>query len=146
MTEKEARELIGMIEGHWRVDFGPQGRELWLSLMLPYDAQLTSEAVCELGKSQQRAPAFADVRSAILALHKSRRDENALPEQTKPGKTPEWVWVWTWLRDRGEERFLPQQGEWSDPAQTMSQHDYEALRAEWVKAGRPRRRAALLGA
>ena len=141
MTDKEAREIIAMIEGGWRFDMGPQGRELWVNLFRPYDAEQTTKAILELGRHRAQPPSFADVRKMILSI-KSRAAAELPQEEFKRGEqAPEWVWVWSWARSAREPREtrpLPQQEGWGDPKHSLTVEEYKELREEWVKAGKPK--------
>lgn len=151
MTDREALEIISMIEGGWRINLGPEGRELWASLLAPYDPEQATKAVLELGRDQSNPPRFAEVRQVILSIKRRAIDEASLPEGiVKRGvAAPEWVWVWSWARNTREPRELrgfPQQESWNDPSQILNQDEYNTLRDEWITAGRPKAKNPIPGA
>lgn len=153
MTEREAQEIVRMVESGWSCDFSPAGRMLWAQMLGPYDPELATKAVIEMSKfplpDNRFKPQVSDLRTIIVSLRNStQRAEIAV--QGKWGTAPpEWVWVWSWarwMRVPPEDRFFPQQDVFANPDNTMSKEDYGLLLDEWKKEGSPRSSHPLPGA
>lgn len=145
MNEREAQEVVRMVESGWSCDFGMQGRTLWCQMLYAFDAELATNAIVEMSKyplpGGRFKPQPADLRTIIISL----RSRNRPPEIAAQGKwgvaPPEWVWVWSWARfrkDPTEERAFPQQHGFANPENAMSMPDYEELLGEWRKEGSPK--------
>lgn len=145
MNEREAQEVVRMVESGWSCDFGMQGRTLWCQMLYPFEAELATLSVVEMSKfplpGGRFKPQVSDLRQIILSL----RSRNRAPEITAHGKwgvaPPDWVWVWSWarfMRDPPEERGFPQQQGIANPDNMMSKEVYEQLLAEWRNLGSPK--------
>lgn len=73
MTEREAQEVVHMIESNWRFDLGI-ARRIWREELLPFDAELATQAVAKLARELHRRPDLSDVRDLL------RRMAPALPK------------------------------------------------------------------
>ena len=93
---------------------------------------------------------FKDLYRAQIRLSESetanefRRRTNEA-EFKRGVAAPEWVWVWSWARgwspngrDPVETRPFPQQSQYIDTTEVMTEDEYELLLAEWTAAGAPR--------
>lgn len=167
MNERDAQDLIRMIESNWHFDLGP-ARSMWRAELMMWDAELATKAVAHLSRRQSYKIVLADVVQILEMYHRNLKDEQrraqeakALTEGKRGYAPPEWVLVWAWDRNRkvaaaekGKKgltkaevdfRSFPQQGDWADPRQTMTTQEYEALREEWVTAGSPKEKVAMVG-
>lgn len=110
MEEREAQEIIRMVESAWRVDYGSEGRKLWRQMLYPYDAALATKAAAQLSQRQRERPTVADLRQTILMLRKREIEENSWRE-LPPEKLSQPAWVKRWERARtaGDFRIFPEQ-------------------------------------
>lgn len=145
LNEREAQEVVRMVESGWSCDFGMDGRTLWCRMLYAFDAELATLAVVEMSRHPlpggRFKPQVSDLRTIIISL----RNRNRPAEITEQGKwgtaPPEWVWVWSWARFRKnppEERAFPQQDGFSNPDNRMSKADYAQLVDLWRKEGSPK--------
>jgi len=114
VTDREAQEIIRMIEANWQCDYGKEGRELWRSLLSPYDPGLGTRAVALLAKEplpgNRYRPQVADLRQHLRRLSQQARDESF--KALGPGPRvaiPEWVERWRQARAVKDERVFPEQ-------------------------------------
>lgn len=96
MTEREAQEVVRMVESNWRFDLGT-ARGLWRSELMPFDAEMATQAVAKLARELHRRPDLSDLRNLLLRM------SPALPKavcttcggdlwvlvSTRPSKTPD---------------------------------------------------------
>ncbi len=115
------------------------------------DADLGLAAAQEVARTQTHFPVLKEFREVYHRLDEAKRlyerDTTPAIEGPRSTEVPEWVSVWAWAkwsRIPRNEQSLPQQTPYGDPDNTLSQDDYEALRAEWVAAGSPKRSQAEL--
>lgn len=145
VNDREAQEIVRMIEGTWKFDLDAAGRAVWRDGLAQFDPEIATRAVAYLSTRMSRWPKLADIRQVIAKFERDERMKNLKQGLKEPTyTTPEWVWVWKWARTRRdprEDRSFPQQERWGDPLYTMSRQDYDALREEWVEAGSPKFRA-----
>lgn len=149
MTDREAQEIVRMIESNWSFDLGP-ARMLWRAELIPYPPEIGTDSVAYLAKHQKFRPALEELIEVLRMLNRrlgepvgEQRAE--LPPVFDAGKrgleAPEWVWVWSWCRHQRQPRnfiFFPQQEPHVDASKAMTMKDYEALREEWIAAGSPK--------
>ena len=110
MIEREAQEIVRMIEAGWSFDLGANGRELWREVLLPYELELATRAVTALAKDLRQRPSVADVRSMILKIKRDEGEQQAwrlLPAAPIP--EPEWVGRWRRARAADDFRIFPEQ-------------------------------------
>lgn len=110
MEEREAQEIVRMVESAWRVDYGEQGRRLWRDMLLPYGPELATKATAQLAQRQRERPTIADLRQVILSLRRQEIDREGwreLPPE-KPIR-PEWVARWERAHAVGDDRVFPEQ-------------------------------------
>lgn len=110
MEERDAQEIVRMVESAWRVDYGPEGRRLWREMLLPHDAEIATKAAAQLSQRQRERPTIADLRQVILSLRRQQIDENAwrgLPPEKH--EKPAWVKRWEKARDVSDFRIFPEQ-------------------------------------
>lgn len=145
MNEREAQEVVRMVESGWSCDFGMQGRTLWCQMLYAFEPELATLAVVEMSKfplpGDRYKPHPSDLRTIIVSLRNRTRTSQAAIEGKRGEATPEWVWVWSWarlMRDPAEERAFPQQQGFANPDNMMSKEDYGQLLAEWKKGGSPK--------
>lgn len=139
LTDREAQEIVRMVESTWRVDFREDGRKMWKRMLYDFDPVIATDAVAQLSQRQRERPTVADLRGMIQKIVRDRMPPG-LPEP-KGKDAPEWAWVWSWCRFFRQPRFLlpfPQQEPYVDPSETIPMVRYEELHEEWVKAGRPK--------
>lgn len=152
MKDREAQDLVRMIESNWQMDLGP-ARGMWRAELLPHDAELATKAVTYLARKFSHKPRVSDL-SQVLSMFarnakvdaRTERDAHALEQGKRGYATPEWVWVWMWARndrDPQEWRGFPQQLGWANPDMIMNMSEYESLRDEWRSAGHPKGKRAL---
>lgn len=162
MNERDAQELIRMVEANWHFDLGP-AREMWRNDLMVYNAEIATLALSELARRQPLKVNLADLIEAIHAVEERGRrqaaedrrkeeDAKALAEGRRGYACPEWAHVWSWDRNRTVARWekdrvpykdrnfrgFPQQEDWTDPSTVLSKEEYEALREEWLAAGSPK--------
>jgi hypothetical protein len=53
VTEREAQEIIRMVESNWSFDLG-DARALWRDALVRYDAELATQAVARLARTRLR--------------------------------------------------------------------------------------------
>ena len=147
MTEREAQEIVRMVESGWTVDFGQEGRKMWKRMLYNFDPAIGTEAVIKLSERQRQRPTIADLRGMILKIMTDRTPKG-VPLDLPKNQMPEWVNVWDWCRNERQPRFMlpfPQQEPYVDPTETITPEQYDELREEWIKAGAPKGRT-LVGA
>jgi len=152
MRDRDAQDLIRMIEGNWHMDLGP-ARGLWRTELMMWDAELATKAVTHLARRQQYKIVLADLVSTLEMLNRNLKDEarrardaKAIEEGRRGYAPPIWVLVWKWLRNcrPRDTRSFPQQDYWGDPQNMMSREEYDALQEEWEAAGSPKEAVQLL--
>jgi hypothetical protein len=110
VEDREAQEIVRMVESAWRIDYGPEGRKLWRDMLLPYKPDLAVRATAILSQRQRERPTIADLRQVILSLRKQEIEAEGwrqLPAE-KPVK-PAWVKRWEKARAAGDTRVFPEQ-------------------------------------
>lgn len=151
MNEREAQEIIRMVESNWQFDLGT-ARGIWRTEFMLYSAEAVTKAVASLAPKLQFKPKLADVIAIVKMQEDTERrrledekrraeDARAITEGKRGYATPEWTFVWQWARSSRiprEDRAFPQQRDWSHPDNLMSKEDYEMLRQEWIAAGSPK--------
>lgn len=147
MNEREAQEIVRMVESNWQMDLGP-AREMWRAELLPHDVELAMKALVYLAKKFSLKPRLADFTQVLTMFARNARsdarteaDARAIEQGKRGYATPEWVWIWKWARTQRvpqDWRGFPQQLEWADPGFIMNMTEYEALKTEWQDAGRPK--------
>lgn len=153
MKDKDAQELVRMIESNWHFDLGEATRRMWRQEIMLYDVDLATKAIVHLAKRQAYKITLADLSQTLEMFSRNVRQEQrhaedakALEQGRRGYATPEWVWVWMWARQQREpteERPFPQMREFSDPNLLMSTTEYVALRDEWLTAGSPKGKIAV---
>lgn len=153
MTDREAQDIIRMIESNWQMDLGT-ARSLWRAELVPHDAELATRAVTYLARKLTYKPKLADLTQVLTMFSRNRKiddraqaDARAIEQGKRGYATPEWVWVWKWARNSRsplEWRGFPQQGDWTNPQTMMSMSEYEALRGEWLDAGSPKEKGNVI--
>ena len=153
MNERDAQDLIRMIESNWHFDLGP-ARSMWRTELMMWDADLATKALVYLGKRQTYKINLADFVQTLEMLNRNLKDEvrraadaKAIEQGRRGYAPPEWVLVWNWIRNYREpkdDRPLPQQADWADPSTVMSMEEYGALREEWVAAGSPKEKTRVM--
>lgn len=92
-------------------------------------------------------PSWAEFKEIYRSQERTKKtaaEQAPTPPPQPQGRreaTVEWVWVWSWCRTERQPRNLrafPQQHGFADPADMMTNEEYEALREEWVAAGSPK--------
>jgi hypothetical protein len=151
MNEREAQEIVRMIEGNWQMDLGT-ARGMFRDELMQYEVELAIKAVHHLAKRVTYKIRLADLSQTLLMLsrnakadQRTEQDRRAIEQGKRGYATPEWVWVWKWARnyrDPQDWRTFPQQD--GIPEFSMATSDYEALREEWVAAGSPKERGRIL--
>ncbi len=145
MTEEQATEVITLLRAATggRVDENTIGYFSAALRDLEYDVALSSATT---GATVWRFfPSWAEFKEIYRTQLKLREpvgeQREQLPPRDKYGESaPEWIWVWSWARQRRAPRCLipfPQQG-YPDIEPSLSMEEYEALRQEWVDAGKPK--------
>lgn len=141
MNEREAQEIIRLVESNWRFDLGP-ARSLWRAALTPHSADIATKAVAQLAASTKRID-LADVLD-VIRLKTPRIRPEGYGNETRSTEIPEWVYVWGWARHHrtpllDPEIGLPQQHPYGAmPPGTLTIDEYEKLRVEWEAAGAPR--------
>ena len=162
MTDRDAQDLIRMIESNWHFDLGT-ARRLWRTELMMWDADLAVKALAHLARRQSYKIVLADLVQTLEMLNRNLKQEAKQAADARAIETgrrgyapPEWVLVWAWARAKAlavwekartkqSERTLrsfPQQSDWADPRETMTTAEYEALREEWIAAGSPREKVS----
>lgn len=118
MTEREAQEIVRMVESTWSADFGEAGRRVWRDVLEPFDAELGVAAVAKLAENPLPAnrskPQPSDLRSMCVILHRAEQDRERFQRRAIPrGRQfePEWVKRWRRAHAAGETRHFPEQHE-----------------------------------
>lgn len=148
MTDREAQELIRMVESNWHFDLGT-ARALWRTELMMWPADTATQALGELAAKVGYKINLHDIVETMEMLDNKRKRaekeeadrlsrERGLKEASRYAR-PEWTFVWAWARfyrDPREDRLLPQQD--GPPDMAMTTAEYETLREEWVAAGEPK--------
>ena len=137
MRERDAQDIIRMIEANWRMDLA-QARSIWRTALVPLDAAIAMQAVERLATKQGRRIDLIDVLQTYEAICPPRTQVPKEPE-IKATEPMEWVFIWKWARfarQPPELRSMPQQAEWV--AETLTGDEYAELKKEWVAAGAPK--------
>ena len=153
MTDREAQEIIRMVESNWSFDLG-QARQLWRDGLVRYPADVGTQAVIHLARHSKFKPTLSELlevtnmfaRGTESPVGEQRAELPAVATERLARGTPEWVWVWTWARwrrDPREERGFPQQLGHVDPTSMLSMEEYRDLLAEWKDAGSPKEKSPL---
>lgn len=81
MRFEEAEQIRLMLDGHWNMRMDDATADLWLSALLPGDAEITTKAVAELSKTMHYPPKIADLREriAMLTPKMNQADERDCP-------------------------------------------------------------------
>lgn len=148
MNDREAQELVRMIESNWHFDLGEAGRKMWRQEIMLYDAELAAKSLAHLARRASYKITLADLSQTLEMFARNLRadelraaDAKALTEGRRGYATPEWVWVWKWarqVREPTEDRAFPQMRDFADPQTVMPTADYDGLRDEWLAAGSPK--------
>lgn len=143
MTLNDAETVRKMIEGHWNTKMNSETADLWLTVLIPCDAQEATAVVAHLAQKMHYPPKIVDFKEVMRLLHPPVAEPpfGELPEAKRGVEAPEWVWVWSWARfrrDPREERPFPQQAGHVDETEILTQTEYKALLAEWIEAGSPK--------
>lgn len=99
MRAQDAQDILRIIESIWQYDMGPMVRDTWRPLFEEYeDAELVTQAIFDLAKTQQYRPTFALIREAI-----QKRQEDAYVPEVKEidfvrSPMPYWVCRWYYAR------------------------------------------------
>ena len=64
MTDREAQELIRMIESNWSFDL-ESARPMWRQQLLPFDAEIATQAIVRLARTRSEKPRLHDVLEVI---------------------------------------------------------------------------------
>lgn len=67
MTDREAQDLIRMIESNWNFDL-EKARPMWREQLLPFDAEIATQAIVRLARTLQRRPNLSDVLEVIAVM------------------------------------------------------------------------------
>jgi hypothetical protein len=143
MTLEEAEAIRKMIDSHWNLGMGTEVGDLWVTALLPHDAEDATAVVAHLAQKMHYAPKIVDFKEVMRLLYPPEPTPTVtpLPEYKFGVEAPEWVWVWSWARwyrDPREERPFPQQDGYVDETEIMSMDEYAELLAEWKEAGSPK--------
>lgn len=146
MTNEQAAEVILLIRaatGGKKVD--EQTIDYFSVSLLPLDYKIALATATSGSVFWRFFPSWAEFQEIYRTQKKlqepvgEQRDQ--LPPREKYGDAaPEWVWVWGWARTQRSPRNLipfPQQ-QIPDSEVALSTEEYEALRKEWIEAGRPK--------
>lgn len=64
MTEREAQEVVRMVESNWRFDLGT-ARALWREELVRFDAEVATKAVAKLARELHRRPDLSDLLDVL---------------------------------------------------------------------------------
>lgn len=67
MTDREAQDLIRMIESNWSFDL-EGARPMWREQLLPFDAEIATQAIVRLARTSPMKPRLYDVLEVIRAM------------------------------------------------------------------------------
>lgn len=67
MTEREAQEVVRMVESNWRFDLG-SARALWREELVRFDAELATKAVAKLARELHRRPDLSDLLDLLRQM------------------------------------------------------------------------------
>lgn len=147
MNERDAQDLIRMIEYNWQMDLGT-ARGMWRAELMPHDAEIATKAITYMARKFPHKPRLHDLSQVLTMFSRNARadarteaDAKAIEQGKRGYATPEWVWVWMWARnhrDPQDWRGFPQQLGWADPEFIMNTTEYTTLRDEWRTAGSPK--------
>lgn len=104
MNEREAQEIIRMVESNWRFDLGA-ARSLWRTELLRFDAGIVTKAVARLARTQGRRVDLVD----LLAVAESMSPEIASTKDVCPTCSADYLVVvslrapnqTSWMAERG---------------------------------------------
>lgn len=151
MRLEDAQGITNMIDGHWKLNMNNETMDLWLTVLLPEDADQATAAVAYMAKRMHYAPKIVDFKEVMRLMNPPVapapfEDIEEDPEYKRGVEAPEWVWVWSWARwkrDPSEERPFPQQSGHVDETEIMTKDEYAELLAEWKAAGSPKEKSPL---
>lgn len=67
MTDREAQDIIRMIESNWSFNL-EKARPMWREQLLPFDAEIATQAVVRLARTSTLKPRLYDVLEVIRTL------------------------------------------------------------------------------
>lgn len=108
MNEREARDVVQMIEASFAFDLGEVGRNVWITGLATYDNGVGLEAAVMLCRTTSRRPTLKDLIDGIRKLQADRRE---MYHDDHPGEPPpDWVKGWAISRYRDHDmRLWPEQ-------------------------------------
>lgn len=156
MTDREAQEIIRMVESNWGFDLGT-ARSIWREEFVKHDAEAMMAVVGRLARTRlaRNRPSLADITELLRLMTPAIR----APEDHRHFGIPSWVYVWKWARTLRDPKLepdvaLPQQqrgydelnqelietghSPGPDPSRYLTEEEYDGLHAEWVAVGSPR--------
>jgi hypothetical protein len=109
MTEREAREIVNLLEASFTFDLQEMGRNVWISDLTRFDYAIGLEAAVMLCRTTNRRPLLKDVIDYIQKLQRDRA-EGWREQPAEKIQPPTWVpgWVVSRYRD-GDNRLWPEQ-------------------------------------
>jgi len=144
MTMNDAESIRKMIDGHWNLRMNSETADMWLTVLIPEDADAATAVVAHMAQRMHYAPKIVDFREVMRLLYGRQKEAplgHELPEYKRGSEAPEWVWVWSWARwkrDPVEKRPFPQQEGHVDTTEVLTEDEYETLLSEWLEAGSPK--------
>lgn len=67
MNEREAQEIIRMVESNWSFDLDT-ARAMWRQALMPFDPEIATQAVIRLGRTSARRPNLVDMIEVVTML------------------------------------------------------------------------------
>lgn len=116
MTDKEAQEIIHLIEGSFTMDLGDGGRSVWRQGLAGKDYAIGLETAVMIARTMNRRPTLKDVLDVIAMRERDQAQTQAKTDEeawrTRAPRPPAWVFGWAIARYRDNDlRLWPEQEE-----------------------------------
>lgn len=145
MTSTEAAEIVTLLRAATGGRVDENTIDYFNAALLPLDYEIALSTATTGTAVWRFFPSWAEFKE-IYWTQKKLREPAVAPSQMLPPKekygesAPEWVHVWVWCRQMRAPRNLipfPQQN-LPDTETSLTREEYEALREEWIAAGKPK--------
>lgn len=133
MKESEAADIVRILTaGFHRESLDPETIQLWVEVMLPWDAEVATKLSLHWVKNSDTFPTLNQFRRAYLGEMLYKKDESpAVPVDAFGLPTvnlPDWVKRWKMARAADDMRVFPEQiadgPKWhDDPRYTLAEAD-----------------------
>lgn len=147
MTSAEATEVVTLLRAATGGRVDEMTLDYFNAALLPLDYSIALSTATTGATVWRFFPSWAEFKEIYKTQQKlaepvgeQRTELPPLPREKYGEDAPEWVWVWGWCRQQRAPRNLipfPQQ-QLPDTEVSLSMEEYQALRDEWIAAGKPK--------